>query len=433
MSGLRAGVIGAGYVGLTSAVCLAERGHDTVCVDIDDDRVRRLSSGVALLDEPGLPELLTEGLAAGTLRFTGDYAELADRDVVFVCVSTPSGADGSADLRAVDAAVEALAGVLRPGAVLVMKSTVPVGTTRRVSDRLRGTGIAAVSNPEFLRESHAVYDFRNPDRIVIGADDDAAAAMVEDVYGRQSGPVLRMSPESAELAKYASNAFLAVKISYANALSELCSHVGADIGDVTRCMGADVRIGHHFLAPGPGWGGSCLPKDTAALLHTGRSAGVELREVASARDTNAAQARRITATVARALPVPLTQARVAAFGLTFKAHTSDLRDSPALTICAEFARAGAQVSGYDPRLAAMDPDQLRRAAVTAVDDPYLAGKEADAIVVLTEWPQFRDLNWTQIADQAPGAVVVDTRNLLDAGAVADAGLTYLGNGIAGGY
>jgi UDPglucose 6-dehydrogenase len=433
MSGLAVGVIGAGYVGLTTAVCLAERGHDTVCVDVDEGRVRQLSDGVALLDEPGLPELLTGGLTAGTLRFTTDYAVLADRDVVFVCVSTPSGPDGAADLQAVDAAVARLATVLRPGTVLVMKSTVPVGTTQRVAERLRGTGIAAVSNPEFLRESHAVYDFRNPDRIVIGADDDAAADVVARAYGREAGPVLRMTPESAELAKYASNAFLAVKISYANSLAQLCAGVGADIGDVTRCMGADVRIGHHFLQPGPGWGGSCLPKDTAALLHTGRSAGVALAEVESARATNAAQPERITATLRGAMAVPLTRARVTALGLTFKAHTSDLRDSPALTICAELARAGAQVCGYDPRLAAMDHDQLRGAAIAAVDDPYLATKEADAIVVLTEWPEFRELNWAQIGEQAPGAVVVDTRNLLDATVLTDAGLTYLGNGIAGGY
>jgi UDPglucose 6-dehydrogenase len=429
---LRAGVVGAGYVGLTTAVCLAEVDHHTVCVDVDAERVGRLNHGVALIDEPGLPLLLQQGLERETLRFTSDYADLADRDVVFVCVPTPSGSDGSADLSAVDAAVDRLASVLRPGAVLVVKSTVPVGTTRRIAERLRPAGIRVVSNPEFLREGHAIYDFRHPDRIVIGVDDDDAAEVVSDVYG--AGALkLRMSPESAELAKYASNAFLAVKVSYTNSLARLCSRVGANIDDVTRCMGADVRIGQHFLRPGPGWGGSCLPKDTAALLYTGRVNDVELPEVESARFTNAAQPGRVAATLNRTMPTPLNQARVTALGLTFKAGTSDVRDSPALTICAELARTGAQITGYDPKLASIDHEQLRRSAIIAVDDPYLAAKEADAIVVLTEWPEFRELNWPLIAEHAPGAVVVDTRNLLDAGLLADAGLTYLGNGIPSGF
>jgi UDPglucose 6-dehydrogenase len=430
---VRAGVIGAGYVGLTSAVCLAERDHDTVCVDVDADRVAHLGRGVPLLDEPGLPLLLESGLTRQTLRFSTDYAALADRDVVFICVPTPSGSDGSADLTAVDVAVSTLAAVLQPGSVLALKSTVPVGTTRRVAARLRGTGIGAVSNPEFLRESHAIYDFRNPDRILIGSDDDEAAAQMERLYGNGMGPILRMSPESAELAKYASNAFLAVKISYTNSLARLCARVGANIDDVTRCMGADVRIGQHFLQPGPGWGGSCLPKDTAALVHTGRLNGIDLLEVESARATNAAQPDRIAATLSRTMATPLASARVTALGLTFKAGTSDVRDSPALTIGAELARRGAQITGYDPRLAAIDQGALRRSGIVAVDDPYLAAKDADAIVVLTEWPEFRELNWPLIAEQAPGAVVVDTRNLVDPSVLADAGLTYFGNGTPAGF
>jgi UDPglucose 6-dehydrogenase len=429
---LRTGVVGAGYVGLTTAVCLAEHGLHTVCVDVDAERVDRLNRGDSAIDEPGLPMLLGNGLKDGTLRFSCDYTDLADRDVVFVCVSTPSGPDGAADLCAVDAAVDELASVLRPGAVVALKSTVPVGTTRRMARRLRPAGIRAVSNPEFLRESHAIYDFRHPDRIVIGADDDAAADVVKDVYGDGS-LTLRMSPESAELAKYASNAFLAVKISYANSLARLCARVGANIEDVTRSMGADVRIGQHFLQPGPGWGGSCLPKDTAALLHTGRMHDVTLPEVQAARTTNAAQPGRIAAALRMAMSAPLDAARVTALGLTFKAGTSDVRDSPALTICAELARTGAQIIGYDPRLGSIDHRQLRRSSIVAVDDPYLAAKEADAIVVLTEWPEFRELNWPLIAEQAPGAVVIDTRNLLDANVLADAGLPYLGNGAPTGF
>jgi UDPglucose 6-dehydrogenase len=404
-----------------------------VCVDIDSDRVRQLAAGVTPIDEPGLPHLLQSGLHGGTLRFTDGFAALADRDVVFICVPTPSLPDGSADVTAVDAAVVELAATLQPGSVLAVKSTVPVGTTRTVSNRLRGTGITAVSNPEFLRESHAIYDFRHPDRILIGADDGRAAAVLQEVYGVGDAEALRMSPESAELAKYASNAFLAVKISYTNSLAQLCSRVGADIVDVVRCMGADVRIGRHFLQPGPGWGGSCLPKDTAALLDTGRRNGVELAEVASARATNLGQADRIVSALSRTMAGPVATARIAALGLTFKAGTCDVRDSPALFISDRLAGLGAQVSGYDPRLSMIDQAMLRRSSVAAVDDPYLATKEADAIVVLTEWPEFRELDWTRIAGQAPAAVVVDTRNLLDPTVVTRAGLTYLGNGKVSGF
>jgi UDPglucose 6-dehydrogenase len=433
MTGKRVGVVGAGYVGLTTAVCVAETEHDTMCVDVDHDKVERLSAAVTLLDEPGLPFLLVRGLRSGDLRFSTDYADLTDRDVVFVCVPTPSAEDGSTDLSAVDAVIEELATVLRPGSVIAMKSTVPVGTTRAIAERLAGTGICVVSNPEFLREGHAINDFRHPDRIIVGADDDREADRVAEICGGGGAYTLRMSPESAELAKYASNAFLAVKISYANSLARLCARVGADVEDVTRCMGADVRIGAHFLQPGPGWGGSCLPKDTASLLHSGRSNGVGLPEVAAARETNAAQSGRVAEILSRAMGVPLQVSRITALGLTFKAGTNDVRDSPALTICADLARAGAQVTGYDPRLASIDPAPLRQASIVAVDDPYLAAKESDAIVVLTEWQEFRNLDWPVIADQAPGAVVVDTRNLLDPGVLADAGLRHIGNGIPGGF
>jgi UDPglucose 6-dehydrogenase len=425
-------VIGAGYVGLTTAVCLAERGHRTVCVDVDAERVDQLNRGVPLIDEPGLALLLRQGLEQETLAFSCSYDELGDRDVVFVCVPTPSGPDGEADVTAVEDAVDRLAPVLRRHAVLVIKSTVPVGTTRRLAQRLRCNGIRVAANPEFLREGHAVYDFRHPDRIIIGVDDTNAAERVSELYGAGAS-TLRMSPESAELAKYASNAFLAVKISYANSLARLCARVGASVDDVARCMGADARIGQHFLRPGPGWGGSCLPKDTAALLHTGRINGVALPEVESARATNAAQPGRVADALNATMAAPLNQARVTALGLTFKAGVSDVRDSPALTVCAELSRLGAQVIAYDPRLSSIDDTQLRRSAIVTVDDPYLAAKDANAIVVLTEWPEFRELNWLLIAEQAPGAVVVDTRNLLDAEALTAAGLTYLGNGTPSGF
>lgn len=429
---LRIGVVGAGYVGLTTAVCLAGRGNDTVAVDVDGDKVDRLNAGVPIIEEPGLPDLLARTLGAGTLRFSTDYSALTDRDVVFVCVSTPSGPDGSADLCALDAAVTRLAGVLARGAVIALKSTVPVGTTRRIAERLRPTGIGVVSSPEFLREGRAIADFSHPDRVVVGADAERDARVVCAAYGA-AGPVLRMSPESSELAKYASNAFLAVKLSYTNSLAELCHRLGADIDDVTACMGADARIGSAFLRPGPGWGGSCLPKDTAALVHTAHAGGVALAEVEAARSTNAEQPLRVATALRRTIPCALHEARITAFGLTFKAATSDTRDSPALAVCAHLSAHGAQVCGYDPQLPAIDAQVLHAAGVTAVDDPYHAAKSADAILVLTEWPQFRDLDWAAIAEQAPAAVVLDTRNLLDRDAVVAAGLHYLGNGRADGF
>ncbi|OCB31513.1 UDP-glucose 6-dehydrogenase [Mycobacterium malmoense] len=427
------GVVGVGYVGLTTAVCVADRGLNTVAVDIDRDRVRKLAAGIAVIDEPQLPKLLHDGLARGRLRFSEDFGALADRDVVFVCVPTPSADDGRADLGAVESVIDLLGGVLRSDAVVALKSTVPVGTTSAMAKRLRGKGIRVVSAPEFLREGRAIHDFRHPDRLVIGSHDETAAQLVRRSYGLEPERVLWMSPESAELAKYASNAFLAVKLSYTNSLAALCAQVGADIDDVTGCMGADRRIGPEFLRPGPGWGGSCLPKDTAALVHTARRHGVPFAEVEAARRTNTAQAQRIVTALRQMIGRPIRGCRITAFGLTFKAATSDTRDSPALAACRELSVAGAHVMGYDPQLPNIDPAALQASGVTAVDDPYRAAKAAEAIVVLTEWPQFRDLDWRVIARDAPLAVVLDARNSLDPATVEKAGLLHLGNGVPQGW
>ncbi|WP_406816699.1 UDP-glucose dehydrogenase family protein [Mycobacterium sp. M23085] len=429
----RVGVVGVGYVGLTTAVCVAGKGLNTVAVDIDPSRVGRLAAGVSVIDEPGLSELLGDGLANGLLSFSADYGALADRDVVFVCVPTPSADDGHADLDAVESVIDRLGGVLRRDAIVALKSTVPVGTTSAMALRLCRKGIRVVSTPEFLREGRAVDDFSHPDRLVIGTHDESAAQLVLQSYGLDAQRVLRMSPESAELAKYASNAFLAVKLSYTNSLAALCARVGADIEDVTCCMGADRRIGPEFLRPGPGWGGSCLPKDTAALVHTAHRNAVGFAEVEAARRTNAGQADRIVSALLRRIGRPLSGCRVTALGLTFKAATSDTRDSPALAACKALAAAGAQVVGYDPQLPNIDPAVLQQSRVTAVDDPYRAAKAADAIVVLTEWPQFRRLDWRIIAQDAPLAVVLDARNSLDPATVCEAGFAYLGNGVHGGF
>lgn len=427
------GVVGAGYVGLTSAVCLAAKGVDTVCIDTDRRRVAELGAGHAAIDEPGINDLLGAALARGALRVTGDYGTLADRDVVFVCVPTPTSDDGSADLSAVERVIGRLADTMAPGSVVAVKSTVPPGTCRHIGQRLAARGIQVVANPEFLREGFAVEDFQHPDRVVIGADPEqrAAADRVAQLYAGECATILQMSPESAELAKYASNAFLAVKLSFVNSLAQLASRVDADIADIARCMGADPRIGPHFLRPGPGWGGSCLPKDSAALVCTGRAHGVELREIESARRTNAAQVQRIAALLGRQTGRSPAELKVAVLGLTFKAGTSDIRDSPAIAVCDGLRHIGAQVTAYDPRLAAIDTGRLPTAVA---DDPYVAAKDADVIVVLTEWPDFAALDWDAIARcAATGAVVVDTRNIVDRRAVGGARLACLGNGTPGGY
>jgi UDPglucose 6-dehydrogenase len=302
-----------------------------------------------------------------------------------------------------------------------------------LSELVGAQRICTVANPEFLRESYAVYDFCHPERVVIGSADEehGAADRVAELYAGDTDHILHMSVESAELAKYASNAFLAVKLSFVNSVAELCGRVGANISDVTACMAGDERIGRHFLAPGPGWGGSCLPKDTAALLHTGRVNGIELREVQSAQQTNSAQVARIIATLRQVLHRQLDEVKVTALGLTFKAGTSDIRDSPAIAICAGLQRAGAQVTAYDPRLDSIDTAQL---PVATAADPYVAAKDADAIVVLTEWAEFSKLDWDTVARCATsGAVVIDSRNILDGNALDTLDLVCLGNGTARSY
>jgi UDPglucose 6-dehydrogenase len=418
---MRVGVIGAGYVGLTTAVCLSGMHHVT-CIDTDFAKVNRLARGELPIQEPGMAEMLDRHLEAGTLVFDWSYALLDDCDVVFLCVGTPHGADGSADLSQVDEAAETLRRVLRPGTVVAVKSTVPVGTCRKLADRL--TNFPVVSNPEFLREGHAVHDFRHPERVVIGGDDTQAVDTVAILYG--DAPTFRLSLETAELAKYACNAFLAVKVSYMNSVAELCGAVGADVRDVSAVMGMDSRIGPLFLHPGPGWGGSCLPKDTAELVSAGNRFGIGLPEVEAARETNRWQQERVYQALSNEVGSggcgpDLAGVRVAVLGVTFKAGTDDLRDSPAVEIVRTLQRAGMLVSYYDPAATLADlPDS---------PSTVIAAKDADVILLLTEWPEFRHLDWTAIAEAcAPGALVVDTRNILSEDEVRLAGLRYLGNG-----
>ena len=424
------GVVGAGYVGLTTAACLAHLGHDVVCGDLDAEKVRRLTKGESPILEEGLDDLIVEGLRSGRLRFVvGAAAAATGAEFVFLCVATPQGADGRADLSAIDAAAREVAPVLLPGAVVVNKSTVPVGSTERVDRVLREGGAVAdvgvASNPEFLREGTAVRDFLHPSRVVVGAEDAAVGARVAELYRGVHAPVLVTDPASAEMVKYASNAFLATKISFVNAIANLCEAVNADIREVVLGMGYDPRIGFEFLHPGPGWGGSCFPKDTAALLSTADEAGYDFALLRGAITSNQDQRERMVAKVRDACGGTLAGARVAVWGLTFKANTDDLRDSPAVAIAISLVEAGATVRAYDP---AAGEAAGEIAGVEVATDPYDACADADALAVLTEWDQFRWLDFERVAASMRRAQLVDTRNLLDPAAMRRLGFGYQGVG-----
>jgi UDPglucose 6-dehydrogenase len=431
-------VVGTGYVGLTTGACLASLGHRVVCADIDPEKVDLLNAGNVRISEPRLADLVAEGMAAGRLSFVvGAAAALgalaadgAPAEVVFLCVPTPMGVGGVADLTAVEAVVEETRELLPAGCVVVNKSTVPVGTADRTTELLGRPDVAVVSNPEFLREGSAVRDFLNPDRVVVGTNaGPEAAERVAALYARLGAPTVLTDAASAEMIKYAANCFLAMKLSYVNALAELCERLDADVADVTEGIGYDKRIGQSFLAPGPGWGGSCLPKDVHALLQVADSADFEFRLLRATIDTNTRQFQRVVEKIRTAVTGrrggSLSRRRLALFGLAFKAGTDDLRASPALEVAALLRQAGAELVGYDPGI---EPGAVDPALVTVVDDPYVAAKDAEAVVVLTEWPEFRALDWARLAETVAAPTLVDTRNLLDPAVVRRAGFGWVGVG-----
>jgi UDPglucose 6-dehydrogenase len=433
----RIAVIGTGYVGLTTGACLASLGHRVVCADVDEAKVARLCRGEVDILEPGLPELVSAGLASGRLSFVlgarSAISELEDgAEVVFLCVPTPMGVGGMADLGAVESVVDEVRDLLRPNSVVVNKSTVPVGTAERTAELIDRSDVAVVSNPEFLREGAAVHDFLNPDRIVVGSVSQDAAERVASLYARLGAPTVLTDAASAELVKYAANCFLAMKLSYINAVSELCERLGADISDVTEGMGYDRRIGQSSMSPGPGWGGSCLPKDTQAMLQVADAADFEFRLLRATIDTNTRQRQRMVDKVRLAVTGQrtgsLSHTRIGVLGLTFKAGTDDLRDSPALAVCALLRQAGAELVGYDP---AIPSDRPGLDSLVVVDDPYLAAKDVDALVVLTEWPEFRSLDWATLAGVVRRPIVVDLRNLLDPDILRRAGFAWTGLGRRG--
>ena len=419
-------VIGTGYVGLSSGACFAHLGHVVTCVDVVQLKIDNLNKGILPIVETGLKELVAEGVAAGKLIFTTDVVSaVKNADVVFLCVPTPEGADGSADLSYIQTAARTLSPLLRSGAIVVNKSTVPVGSTKVVERELKRPDIAVVSNPEFLREGSAIQDFLHPDRVVVGSDNQEAAIAVGALYEKVGAPVVVTDPASAETIKYAANAFLATKISYINAVAAICEGVGADINDVVLGLGYDKRIGHEFLRPGPGWGGSCFPKDTKAMVKIAQDAGYDFGLLKGVITVNDQQYGRIVDKIRAAAGGTLKGKKIASWGLTFKALTDDLRDSPAVEIITRLLADGASVTVFDPTVT-VAPKGLD--AITVCSSPLEACAGADVIAVLTEWDDFR---WVSPVDAA-GAVsvkqIVDARNLLDRSEWRRAGFEYQGIG-----
>ena len=419
-------VIGTGYVGLSSGACFAHLGHIVTCVDVVQEKIDNLNNTILPIFETGLADLVAEGVAAGRLTFTTDVAgAVQDADIVFLCVPTPEGADGNADLSFIQTAARTLAPLLRSGAVVVNKSTVPVGSTKVVERELKRSDIAVVSNPEFLREGSAIQDFLHPDRIVVGSDNQEAAIRVGALYEKVGAPVVVTDPASAETIKYAANAFLATKISYVNAIAAICEGVGADINDVVLGLGYDKRIGHEFLRPGPGWGGSCFPKDTKAMVKIAQDAGYDFGLLKGVITVNEQQYDRIVGKIRAAAGGILTGKKIATWGLTFKALTDDLRDSPAIDIVTRLLAAGASVSAFDPTVI-VAPKGLD--AVNICASPLEACADADVIAVLTEWDDFRSVSPTDAARVVRTKQIVDARNLLDRSEWRQVGFDYQGIG-----
>ena len=428
---MRIAMIGAGYVGLVSGACFAEFGYDVTCVDSDADKVATLRNGQVPIHEPGLEDLVQSNVRAGRLRFETELAgAVAPADAVFIAVGTPSRhGDGYADLSYVFAAAEEIAPALSCYTVVVTKSTVPVGTGRKVqkivAEKAPGADFDVVSNPEFLREGSAIQDFQRPDRVVVGAESERAREFLRDLYRPlylNETPVLFTTLETAELAKYAANAFLATKVTFINEIADLCEAVGADVQDVARGMGLDGRIGSKFLHPGPGFGGSCFPKDTLALVHQAKEAAARVRVVETVVAVNDARKGHMADKIAAAVGGGVAGKTLAVLGLTFKPNTDDMRESASLVIVPMLQEAGATIRAYDP--AGMDEARKLLDGVVWCSDAYDAMEGADAAVILTEWNQLRSLDLERARALLTQTVLVDLRNIYRADEMRAAGFAY---------
>jgi UDPglucose 6-dehydrogenase len=420
---MRVSIIGAGYVGLVTGAGLADLGHTVRLGEANADRVASLKRGETPIFEHGLPELIARGTERGLLSFHNSNPEaVAGAELVFLCLPTPEGPDGRADLQFVESVIDELANQLDEGCLFVVKSTVPPGTVASLAKRLADLGSSAsvVSHPEFLREGRAVDDFMRPDRIVIGALEDSHGERVAALYQTLETRVIVTDPTSAEMIKYASNSYLAARLTFVNALANVCEAVGADIVDVIQGLGSDHRIGPHFLQPGPGYGGSCFPKDTSALIAVAEDAGYDFQLLRAVIEADEQQRRRIAEKVRLAAGGGLRGRKVAMWGISFKAGTDDVRESPAVRIANLLIEDGAEVVAYDPEASVP--------GIAAADSPAAAADGADVVLVATEWPEFSTVDLVDVAKRMRGHRIVDARNLLDPKAVRAAGLDYWGLG-----
>lgn len=418
-------VIGAGYVGLSTAVGLSQLGHSVVCVDVDAHKIEVLKAGESPIDEAGMAEGIRSGMAAGLLAFSTVVEDVAkDADVIFFCLPTPQARDGSADLSFIESVATQIGGRLKSESIVVNKSTVPVGSSRLVHEWLGRDDVYVVSNPEFLRQGTALHDFLHPTRVVVGGDQSEAVDRVAQLYENVDAPLLRMNAASAEALKYAANSFLATKLTFVNAIADICELVGANISDVVGGLGLDPRIGDQFLNPGPGWGGSCFPKDTRALVKIAEINGYDFALLRGVIQTNDEQYERVAQKVIELCGGDVADKKIAAWGLTFKANTDDLRDSPSIAILSILQRAGARIHAYDPAARGVE----RFPWVVRCDDPLEACESADALAVLTEWPEFATINPSDVAQLMSNRAVVDGRNILDAQRWKSLGFQYRGLG-----
>ena len=419
-------IVGIGYVGLTTGACLASLGHQVVCADIDAEKVAQLSKGKVTIFEEGIQNLIDKGLESGNLRFVvGAVEAVTNSEFIFLCLPTPESSDGSADISIIETVTREIGGNLLPASIIVNKSTLPVGSVKVVENCIQRKDVSVVSNPEFLREGSAVQDFLRPDRVVIGSDDKLAAERVSQLYEPICKNILITDPASAETIKYAANAFLAARLSFVNALASVCEVLGANINDVVDGLGSDSRIGTQFLQPGPGWGGSCFPKDTKALLKIAQDNGYDFELLAGVISANESQFDRIAMRIVADAKSASSQPVVTIWGLTFKAGTDDLRESPSLKIISRLVKSGVSIRAYDPTQVGVNN---AIAQVKNFDSSISACAGAHVLAVFTEWNEFAEIDPREVAAQMSNLAVFDGRNMLDKNLWRSAGFIYRGIG-----
>jgi UDPglucose 6-dehydrogenase len=427
---MKIAVVGTGYVGLVTGTCFAETGNKVFCVDIDQSKVDRLSNGEITIYEPGLEKIFLRNLKEGRLKFTTDLQSgIQDAEIIFLALPTPPGADGAADLKYVLGVADQLGKILTGYKVIVDKSTVPVGTADKVKQAIAANykgEFDVVSNPEFLREGVAVDDFMKPDRVVVGTDSERARKIMGDLFApfvRQGNPIIYMDERSAELTKYAANSFLATKISFMNEIAQLCERMGADVDMVRRGIGSDDRIGKRFLFPGIGYGGSCFPKDVQALIRSAEEAGYDFKILKSVEEVNTAQKLHLVEKITRYFQHDLKGKKLAVWGLAFKPNTDDIREAPALEMINGLLEKGATITAFDPE-AMNNVKQVLGDKIGYAESQYDALDEAEALIIATEWSEFRTPDFEAIETRMKHKAIFDGRNLFDVKQMADMGYHY---------